>query len=517
MGSLKRGLLVAVWGAAAAIPAGAQEGCEFGDQGNDVVVSRTIPGVGRVTYVTRPHFVCRGGLQIWADSAVAYGDRGMSHLIGAVRYLETGRELHADEARYFSNEGRLQANGDVSVRDDAQGSSIHNGDLVYLLETDFRDVAEMTVTTGADRLRPVAVLAAPPPDSGSASERPQSPYTVEGDRIFLRGSGYFAASGTVEIVRDSLFAYADSSEYDEAGDGLALEGAARVDGADYTLTGRRITMSPPGGTESEIHAVRDARLTGEGLLLTSAQIFLFLRDDALDRLVATPIVRRADADSDSVDLVRPRAVVDDFVLDADSLEVNSPAERIERVFAAGSARSVSTSSDSLNVERLPDVARTDWLEGDTVIVTFAPPVAGVEGEEREVDQIVARGGARSLYRLPASDSTARAGTDPPAVHYVVGGEIRIVLEAGEVEAMHVVGQTSGVHLEPLRRVPPADTTVADSAATGARIPPDTLDLRKDAVAASARDPDDLNNDEPKTGRHRRESRRRLEEVPWIRP
>jgi hypothetical protein len=100
---------------------------------------------------------------------------------------------------------------------------------------------------------------------------------------------------------------------------------------------------------------------------------------------------------------------------------------------------------------------------------------------------------------------------------VVAREIRIVMEAGEVEAMHVVGQASGVHLEPLRRVPPADTTVADSAATGAGMPPDTVDTRPDTVAASAPDPDDLNNDEPKTGRHRRESRRRLEEVPWIRP
>ena len=98
----------------------AQDGCELGNRGNDFVNIQTLPGIGQVTYITRPHFVCEGGVQIFADSAIAYGEQGMSHLIGTVRYLESERELLADEARYFTNEGRLQAQGHMSLRDDEQ-------------------------------------------------------------------------------------------------------------------------------------------------------------------------------------------------------------------------------------------------------------------------------------------------------------------------------------------------------------------------------------------------------------
>jgi lipopolysaccharide export system protein LptA len=501
--------------AAGAAPLTAQvHGCVFGDQGNDLVVSRTIPGAGRITYVTRPHFVCEGGVQIWADSAVAYEERGMSHLIGAVRYLEQGRELTAREARYFSNEARLQASGNVVLVDEADGTSVRNGDLVYLLESDFRDVSEMTVTTVPGGERPVAVLTPPTDEPAEGAPRP---YTVVGDRIHTVGSGYFTATGDVEIVRDSMFAYADSTEYDEGGQGLVLVGSARVEGSGYELTGRRISMSAPGADPTEIHALRDARLTGDDLLLTSAQIFLYLRDDALDRLVATPIVRPPAPEADSIDLVRPEAIVQNFVLRADSLEVEAPGKSIERVFAAGSARSVSTARDSLNVEQLPDIARNDWLEGDTVIITFEPSDDG-EANDMEVDQIIARVNARSLYRLPSNDSTASAGTDAPAVHYVVGREIRITMDDGDIVAMQVEGQTRGVHLEPLGALAAdtaaADTVAVDTVSTPVPVLGDTATV--DTVGSTG---DRYESASPRRDGRRPERRDDAppRETPWTRP
>jgi lipopolysaccharide export system protein LptA len=563
----------------------AQEGCRFGDQGNDVVVSQNLPGLGRTTYITRPHLVCAGGMQIWADSAVAYADQAWSHLIGSVRYLEATRELLADEARYFSDQGRLQAQGNVSLRDEAQGSSIRNGDLVYLLQTDFRAQEEVTVTTGSDGVRPVAIMtppppppdssafaapdslgldsvspdslaldslsldslsldslsldslsldslgldslgldslsladsvAAPAPDTASEDDRPPTPYTVVADRIFLLGSGYFSATGTVEIERDSLLAFADSAEYDETMGSLVLEGSARVEGDGYDLTGRSVAMATPQGAGSEIHAIREARLEGDGLLLTSAQIFMFLLDGALERLVAIPIARSAEEPPDSADAQWPEAEVQGFVLTADSLEVTAPGERVDRVFAAGSARSVSTSRDSLNVDRLPAVARSDWLEGDTVIVTFLPldpEIEESEGAEMDVDEIVARVRARSLYRLPSNDSTARAGVDPPAIHYVMGDEIRIVMKDGDVEALHVSGQTTGVHFEPLGRRPAGDTLAVDTASvtlpdTGAASLPDTIPGAGPAPGGRH----DESSTDPRSG----ENAKRILEVPWNR-
>ncbi len=472
----------------------AQDGCVFGDQGNDVYQRQTLPGGGTITYVRRPHFVCDDGVQIWADSAVAYSVDALSHLIGRVRYRDAARELTANEARYFSNVGRLQANGRVRVVGREDGSLVENGDLVYLRVTSYRDEESMTVTTGRDALRPRAVMPSPRPDSAAADSaiapRASTPYTVVADRIFFRGNSYFDATGDVEIERDSLFAYGDSAEYVEETERLVLVGSARVLSADYTLVGRTITIGTDPAGASEIHALKEALLTGEDLTVTAPQIRLYLAEGTMERLVAVPLreegegpgeeqasVPRSPADAaapDSADLARPVAVAERFQLTADSLELTAPASVVDRIFAAGRARSVSEARDSLNVEALPALARQDWLEGDTILVFLLPPradsvapaAAPAQGEEREyrIERIVARVGARSLYRLPAQDSTARAGLDPPAVHYVVGDEITIHMLEGEVEAMVVVGQTRGVHLEPLSRAAARDTTGAGAPA-----------------------------------------------------
>ena len=67
--------------------------------------------------------------------------------------------------------------------------------------------------------------------------------------------------------------------------------------------------------------------------------------------------------------------------------------------------------------------------------------AAAGGGRLEVQDIIAIGSARSLYRLAPSDSTTQAGVDPPAVHYVVGSQIRIEMEGREVQGMQVTGQT----------------------------------------------------------------------------
>ena len=450
-----------------ASPSEAQEGCEAVAPGNDLTRALTV-GELRITYITNPHFLCAGGVEIWADSAEAFPDRGYSHLIGNVRYQEDARELRADDARYFTNEGRLQAEGSLVIVDEAQGSSIENGNLVYLLETDFRDVSEMTVIADENGVRPIAVLT---PRQENESGVENDAYTVVGDRIFLLGADYFTAVGDVRIEQDSLEAFADSAEYELDGSGLVLEGDARVLSGTYDLVGRRITLSPPGAPENLIHARRNARLEGDELLLTSPQILLFLEDDQLERLVATPIVDPGSAAADLEDRERPEAAVEDFVLTADSVEVRAPAQRVERVFASGSARSESHAADSLTVDLLPVIARTDWLEGDTVIVNFTERMrvpwqqgSGSGTPELEVEEIIAIGNARSLYRLPPNDSLAVPGVDPPAVHYVIGNEIRIEMRGQQVESMQVRGQTEGVHLEPLQRASVPDTAQIDTLA-----------------------------------------------------
>jgi len=465
---------------------------------------------------------------------VDYSAQGLQHLMGSVRFLDANGELNADEVRYFSQQGRLQAYGHVFVQDTLQGFTIQNGNLVYLRVTDFRDVQQMTVTTAEDGLRPHAILqmkpaehrpeaveptpsdttgadstatatdstttaadstaaatdstttaadstgvtalAEPPvvPDPVEPAE-PGSPYIVDGDRIFIRGDSYFRATGNVEIERDSLHAFADSVEYDQVAGRILLEGSARVDGPTYDLVGQTITLGMDGDDIDEVRSVRDAVLTGEDLVLRAPEIRMYLLDDLLQRLIAVMAPAPPGAMSVDTAAARPIAEADDFELTADSIEVIAPGEVLERIFAAGTARSVSRARDSLNVEALPEIARTDWLEGDTVIVTFVPvdtldgvdPVADtIESQESaadtaqsayRIDQIVARGDARSLYRLPPADTMAVAGADAPAIHYVLGDEIRIIMLEGQVDRMEVAGQTRGMHLEP---VPVAEDSLA---------------------------------------------------------
>src|SRR5687768_17609845 len=119
--------------------ASAQDGCRYADDGNDVQLTVNTPGAGSVTYLSNPHFLCEDGVELWADSAVAYQQQAMSQLIGAVRYRDRTRELRADQARYFTEVGRLQAQGHVRVTNQEDGSVVENGDLVYLRETDYRE------------------------------------------------------------------------------------------------------------------------------------------------------------------------------------------------------------------------------------------------------------------------------------------------------------------------------------------------------------------------------------------
>jgi hypothetical protein len=106
--------------------------------------------------------------------------------------------------------------------------------------------------------------------------------------------------------------------------------------------------------------------------------------------------------------------------------------------------------------------------------------------------------------LPPSDSTAVPGTDPPALHYVVGSEITITMADGQVDQMQVVGQTRGVHLEPVaRRATSPDSTVA----------PDSVGVAVDTTAMA--EPREGPSDPE--GRPRDPGHRPGEPAPTIRP
>lgn len=466
-------LLFVVYSSSYADEAAAQEGCEFVYPSGDLSIV-TLAGGNRITYVGTPHMLCSDGVEIWADSSISYAATGLDHLIGNIRFLDNAGELRADEARYFSEQGRLQASGNVFVQDTLEGFTIANGDLVYLRPTDFRKDAEITVSVTDDLSRPHAILFMRPEETLEAPEEDSLdvPYTVEGDRIFLRGGSYFYSVGDVMIERDSILAFADSAEYDGDAETVHLAGSAKVETPNYNLVGKTIDMVLEANSLNTIAAHEEALLNGDDLTINSPEIELHMDDGLLNRLVAFSIPNEDGSPSRS-SIPQPVAVGEDFELTADSLDISLPDEVLENIFAAGRARSISSARDSLNVDLLPEIAKSDWLEGDTVIVTFeantpAPSEGGATTDTSEpepdyrIERIVARVGARSLYRLTPSDTTALPGIDAPAIHYVTGDEITIIMDEGEADRLEVQGRTRGFHLEPLPLSEP-DSLASDSA------------------------------------------------------
>ena len=92
-------------------------------------------------------------------------------------------------------------------------------------------------------------------------------------------------------------------------------------------------------------------------------------------------------------------------------------------------------------------------------LTESGELSAVEPGERQIDRLIATGEARTFYRS-APDSTAAGnvtGPQPLELHYVVGDEIRLYMNDGEVERMEV-DNPQGVNLRPIR--PPAPTEAA---------------------------------------------------------
>ncbi len=441
---------------------------------------------GVVSHMSRPRLRCNDGRYIEADSLVHYQVSGYTNLLRRVVFRADGRELRADSAQYYENIGRLDANGDVTLRELERGTVITGGELLYLRAGPQRPQEQLTVTGG----RPTATLfprrdtlreeAAPSPDS-------VTPYHVVADRIFLVGDQFFQAQGTVEVTRDSLSAFSDSLSFDQVGGALDLTGTpARVLQGALDLEGRSLRVLMPGDVISEVIARDDAVLVTDSLDVDAPFIRIFMADGELERLVAAvprevlqaarqaataaaaaaaaapePEPRPAsELEPDEEDEVEtlPRAVATgtNIVMEADSIDVTAPAQRIEEMVAVGDARAVSTSRDSLNTADTPEPILNDWIEGDTVRATFAPMASATEpgATHHVLESLRAQPNARSLYRLDP-DSTQRADTTAfqgrLPVNYTEADGVVLFFVEGRVVRIEYDGLRRGIQLQPIRR------------------------------------------------------------------
>lgn len=542
------------------LSASAQNGCGLDYADLWRAVAQDTPS--ETHFFTDVTFSCDDGTLISADSAIVSPPQQLSQWFGNVSFNEEGRELKADRATYRSDIDRLDAFGNVSLVD-TTGSELEGDNLVYIRDGDGSQPTQLTMTgLGGRQPRarivpgetdaPAAVdssglegassgdsttseTSAPegaaPADTSAADStaspllerqsRTTEPYVVTADRIIIEGNNTFRGEGRVDVSRESLHATGRNMVYDGELGELLMVGDARSEGEGYDLTAESITVVLPDDDVEAVVARGDAELTTDDLDLTAPKIHIFVDDDALQRLVAaqlgpddgpvaaaSPMPPPGSGAPEPSDL-RATALTQDFLLLGDSLDVETPGEVLERVVAVGQARGESFAGDSLNQADTPELARRDWLEGDTIVATFieAPetpaedlavpevvqpdttdPLAGFQAqptdqtEEGEGDSprdrftlesLVASGNAKSLYRMAPSDTTGLVEPGRLALHYVVGAGITITMLDGEVDRMEVSGQTQGFHLEPLAvgaAVPDTlagDTLAVDTLGAGA--------------------------------------------------
>ena len=356
-----------------------------------------------------------------------------------------------------------------------------------------------------------SLAAEEPPTVGDslAAAEPLPPYEIDAERFVVKGRQEFEAINDVVVVRDSLRATGDTLFYDQDTGAMSMHGNPRVGDGRFDLTAHSLRITPASSGNEDILAGGEAVLAGAAVAIEAPAIRLFLDDGDLGRLVAlaaipptapeaqidtaglTPgdqaraaeLARAADqartaelarADSAAMQnpLPRPTTRAEDLTLVADSIEVLSPGQVLQLLTAVGTARAVAARADSLD-EGTPEVARADWMEGDTIVATFVPPGSRRDGDAGPpaagrslLETLVASGSAKSLYRVPPDTTLAvdEQPTGPPPLHWTQGGRITMHMADGQVVRMVVEGETVGYHLEPQPPSPPDSTAVADSTA-----------------------------------------------------
>lgn len=328
------------------------------------------------------------------------------------------------------------------------------------------------------------------------------PYEIDADQFVLEGSRYFRAAGNVIVERDSLLAEGDSLDYDQEVGAMSIFGDARVEGQSYELTASTISVTPTSGLREELLARRDARLSGQDVDMVAPAIRMFLESGQVNRLVAIgeipplpgeprtvdteglsagdaarvlALAEQAVADADSAaadSLFRPSVSADQFSLIGDSIDVLSPGQVLDLVTAVGAARAEGLADDTLEASGLPEIARRDWMEGDTVIADFSTgePADSSRNAPADSAQDTQADSAQITQNTQITQNDASEAPEPDA-----SSEVPDSVQRSRLETITAVGTARSLY----RMIDP------DTAQAGA----DTVPADPDALQAQPADPD----------------------------
>ncbi len=423
---------------------------------------------------------CEGGTTLRADSAMVFEASNEVQLFGRVDYRDPTRTLTSSYATYSSVTGRLYATGNVVFTDVARGSTLRGPELEY-----FRAMAGRPQAQVIAGQRPHLTVVP------TGNTRSREPLQIDGDRVTTVGENFFSASGNVVIHRSDLDASAAEATHDGTAQTLNLRGDARISGERFDLSGETVDATLPQNKLERVVARRNAELASEKLRVDGPEIQLFFADDLLQRLVTRRLggvpttgagapsgaaARPAGGTAEGGE-ARPLVAATGLVLEADSVEAILPGQVLERVVAVGKAHgeTVDTAGQPpaatgprARMAKQPRPAEPgitrdrDWVLGDTITGFFARKdsaavavartaaraagdTASSPEDEVELERVVAKGAARSFYRVREEGQQI---AERPGMNYLVAREIELTLEGGELDVADARGLQRGVYLDP---------------------------------------------------------------------
>ncbi len=380
---------------------------------------------------------CRGQqLTMQSDSVAAYGG-DVVQFIGNVKYRDSTLTMDADRGTYYKKGEKWEARGRVTTRNIRNGSTLTGPALDYFrVVKGVRDTLEM-FSTGRPRIEYTA--AAP-------GARPGEPYIIVADRVRLKGNDRLWGGGKVTIDRSDFAAKGDSLRLDtgKGSDGTLIGGNPVMRGLgrdSFNLSGRRLDLKLDQRELTYVLARGNGHAVSREWDLVADTIGLDLNNRKLEQTLAWG------------DSIRPYATSPAYAMRADSLALDTPAQRLKEVRGFGAAWLGGT-VEAASKQR-------DWIRGDSVVASFVQRDSA--GTARAaLSRIVARKGAQS-YHIEAN---ARH-PDRPSINYARGDVIVMTMSPagqGGVDRVDIRGQVDGIQLEaadaPAR--PDSSATQADS-------------------------------------------------------
>src|SRR5438552_1846737 len=334
---------------------------------------------------------CRGTAStLPADSVVCFAGTGRIDMIGQrhlVHIRDSALTLDATTAAYFLRQERLEAHKNVVAVNRSTGSVLRGPNLTYYrIVKGIRDTMEIYASA-----RPtIDYRSSAPPDSAE-------PYVIVAGRVRFKGNDRMWGGGKVTIDRSDVAARGDSMQLDQAAGLGVLVGKPNVEGKGahpYTLVGTRIELGLQAREIRFVKALGQGVATGTDWRRTADTIHLTLERRKLQHAFAWS---RGDSTSHA------RAVSTLNSIEADSLALDTPDEVLTEARAFRHAFSTS---------KRDSAAAVDWIAGDSLTAHWTQLADSGGKTKNELQQIVARGAARSFSHIYSAKDSAG-----PAIAY----------------------------------------------------------------------------------------------------